>query len=157
MPVRAHFTHQVRGTPGGKVLKSRGPFLQKTDTLERDEIESVLAALPSKGSLTLRDRALLLFLYNTGARVQEVADLCMANIKFDPHPCVHLHGKGNKWPICPLWPEMASLLRRLFDEQPTTAPPDHPVFTSSRGRALTRFGIYKIVRRHTRHLIKSGS
>jgi site-specific recombinase XerD len=131
--------------------------LPETLFLERDEIESVLAALPSKGSLTLRDRALLLFLYNTGARVQEVADLCMANIEFDPHPCVHLHGKGNKWRICPLWPEMASLLRRLFDEQRTIAAPDLPVFTSSRGRVLTRFGIYKIVRRHTRHFIKSGS
>src|SRR5439155_3739892 len=33
--------------------------------------------------------------------------------------------------------------------------PDRPVFTSHRGQALTRYGIYKLVRRHTAHLTKT--
>jgi site-specific recombinase XerD len=123
--------------------------------LERDEIESVFASLPSKGCLALRDRALLLFLYNTGARVQEVADLRASNIEFDPHSRVHLHGKGDKWRICPLWNETASLLKRLLDQ--TDGTPDRPVFTGRQGRALTRFGLYKIVRRHTQHIVKHAS
>jgi site-specific recombinase XerD len=151
LPERLLQAQQVMAIPTKRVQ------LPETFFLERDEIESVLAALPSKGSLALRDRALLLFLYNTGARVQEVADLCIANVEFDPHPCVHLHGKGNKWRVCPLWPETVSLLRLLFDEQANIAAPERPVFTSSQGRALTRFGIYKIVRRHTRHIVKRGS
>lgn len=43
--------------------------------LDRSDIETLFADFPTKGQLILRDHTLLLFLYNTGARVQEVADL----------------------------------------------------------------------------------
>lgn len=124
----------------------------RTFYLEREEVEQLFARLPSAGRYALRDRTLLLFLYNTGARVQEVADLRVANLEFAPQPRVRLHGKGDKWRVCPLWDETVVLLKRLLTEQTSNA--DAPVF-SARGRPLTRFGIYKIVRRHTRHLIKN--
>lgn len=123
--------------------------------LDRDEVQDVFARLPASGPYALRDRILLLFLYNTGARVQEVAELRRRHLDLDHHR-VHLHGKGDKWRICPLWQESVSLLRQLLDEPPQ-APPEQPVFTSQRGQALTRFGIYKIVRRHTAALGKRGS
>jgi hypothetical protein len=66
----------------------------ETVHLEREEIESTLASLPSTGRRALRDRAPLLFLYNSGARVQEVADFRAVNIQFGPNPSVHLHGQG---------------------------------------------------------------
>ncbi len=131
--------------------------LPETFFLERDEIEGIFARLPSRGRFALRDRTLLLFLYNTGARVQEVADLRMANIEFTPQSRVHLHGKGDKWRVCPLWTETASLLKRLLGESSGIPAPDRPVFTAYRGHSLTRFGIYKIVRRHTQHLTQRGS
>ena len=56
----------------------------ETIFLERDEIEGTLAALPADGRYALRDRALLVFLYNTGARVQEAADLRASDVHFDP-------------------------------------------------------------------------
>ena len=129
----------------------------ETIFLERDEIEGTLAALPADGRHALRDRTLLLFLYNTGARVQEVADLRANDIRFDPSPCVHLHGKGDKWRVCPLWNETASLIKTLLAELERGPRPDQPVFTGPRNAALTRFGIYKIVRRSTKHVIKHGS
>ena len=125
----------------------------ETFFLEREEMQSLFASLPSKGSSALRDRVLLLFLYNTGARVQEVADLRYKNLELDGQPRVHLHGKGNKWRVCPLWKETVVLLKELVSEQNTD--PECAVFTSLQGQALTRFGIYKIVRRHTRSLLKS--
>jgi site-specific recombinase XerD len=125
----------------------------ETFFLERDEMQSLFASLPSKGSSALRDRVLLLFLYNTGARVQEVADLRYKNLELNGQPRVHLHGKGNKWRVCPLWKETVVLLKQLVSEQNTD--PERAVFTSLQGQALTRFGIYKIVRRHTRSLLKS--
>jgi integrase/recombinase XerD len=125
--------------------------------LEREEIESTLASLPSTGRRALRDRTLLLFLYNSGARVQEVADLRAINIQFGPNPSVHLHGKGDKWRVCPLWEETASLLKRLLEERGTAGATDRPVFTGAHGSALTRFGIYKIVRRHTGQIMKTGT
>lgn len=115
--------------------------------LERDELEALFARLPAHGRTALRDRTLLLFLYNTGARVQEAADLTIDNVVLQPQPRVQLHGKGKKWRSCPLWPETARLLRELLDGRTAG-----PVFTAKHGCALTRFGIYKLVRRHTAHL-----
>jgi site-specific recombinase XerD len=122
-----------------------------TRFLERDEIDALFATLPAQGAHALRDRALLLFLYNTGARVQEVADLHVGDLELASSPRVRLHGKGDKWRTCPLWADTAQHLLRLLDQRATRAP-DTPVFASHQGRSLTRFGIYKLVRRHTRQL-----
>jgi len=126
----------------------------ETFFLEQDEMQSLFASLPAKGSAALRDRVLLLFLYNTGARVQEVADLRYKNLELQGQPRVHLHGKGDKWRVCPLWKETVALLKQLLAER-STHDPERAVFVSLQGLALTRFGIYKIVRRHTRSLLKS--
>ena len=115
--------------------------------LERDEIAQLLRGLPSRGRLALRDRVLLLFLYNTGARVQETADLRVEHLDLNEHPTVRLHGKGDKWRTCPLWGQTAELLRSLLDSQASPPTPGTAVFMA-RGAPLTRYGIYKIVRRH---------
>lgn len=124
----------------------------ETGFLERDEIDHLFAQLPTSGRAALRDRALLLFLYNTGARVQEVADLRGGNLRLELQPGVRLHGKGDKWRDCPLWPATAQLLTQLLAQHPAGVQPETPVFASVRGQPLTRFGIYKIVRRLTPHL-----
>ena len=122
----------------------------ETRFLERDEVEQLLACLPHEGRLATRDRALIVFLYNTGARVQEVADLRVGNLDLGEHPVVRLHGKGDKWRTCPLWHQSAELLTALLAAN--GADPSGPVFRSVNGEALTRFGIYKIVRRHAGEL-----
>ena len=119
----------------------------ETRFLERDEIEDLLRHLPAEGRLALRDRALLLFLYNTGARAQEVADLRIEHLDLGAHPLVRLHGKGDKWRTCPLWHQTARLLHDLLDSTAPPPTPQTPIFCA-RGRPLTRFGIYKVVRRH---------
>jgi integrase/recombinase XerD len=121
--------------------------------LERDEIESTLAVLPTQGRYALRDRTLLVFLYNTGARVQEASDLRISDVSFDPSPRVNLHGKGDKWRVCPLWEETAMLLKRLMAE-PSGNDSTRPVFVGAKETALTRFGIYKVIRRYTKHIVK---
>lgn len=133
--------HRVAGIP----IKRASP--PQTRYLERDEVEAVFQHLPTQAPLALRDRALLLFLYNTGARAQEVADLQIGNLEFGEKPRVRLHGKGDKWRVCPLWKQSAQLLVELV--KGSSNAPDSPVFVSRTGRSLTRFGIYKIVRRHT--------
>ncbi|MBO8129882.1 MAG: tyrosine-type recombinase/integrase [Peptococcaceae bacterium] len=118
-----------------------------TSFLERDEVEDLLRHMPREGPLALRDKTLLLFLYNTGARVQEAADLRVEHLDLGEHPRVHLHGKGDKWRICPLWDRTAELLRALIESFDPLAVAQSPVF-AAHGRPLTRSGIYKIVRRH---------
>jgi integrase len=82
-------------------------------TLEHDEIETLFRTLPRDGILAVRNRALFMVLYNTGARAQEVADLKVEDVDLDGPLRVRLHGKGDKWRSCPLWPETAELLKRL--------------------------------------------
>jgi len=119
----------------------------ETRFLERDEMQDLLRQLPRDGRLALRDRVLILFLYNTGARVQEAADLRVEHLELGDYPLVRLHGKGDKWRTCPLWHQTASLLNVLLESLNQPPTPKTPVF-SAHGQPLTRFGIYKIVRRH---------
>ncbi len=142
---------QVAATP----VKRTSP--PQTVYLEHDEIDTLFSTLPSSGPLALRDHALLLFLYNTGARVQEVADLRVADLELSRQPRARLHGKGDKWRLCPLWNKTTCLLQQLLENTPTRSAPESPVFTSRNGSALTRFGIYKIVRRHTVKVVKKGN
>jgi integrase/recombinase XerD len=137
---------QVAGIPSKRVPPPETRFL------DRDQIATLFDQLPAAGRLALRDRTLLLTLYNTGARVQELADLRVEHLEFGAQPKVRLHGKGDKWRVCPVWAQTAQLLAELVNGGPPSALPTRPAFTSQSGRALTRFGIYKIVRRHTGQL-----
>lgn len=149
-PERLEQAQKVAAIPRKRVQPPETIFL------ERDEIEATLAALPADGRSALRDRALLVFLYNTGARVQEAADLRASDVHFDPTPRVHLHGKGDKWRVCPLWEETSALLKKLLSGHGPRCPPDRSVFVGVRDEALTRFGIYKIIRRYTTEVVKKG-
>lgn len=124
----------------------------ETHYLERDEMQALLAHLPRTGRHALRDHALLLFLYNTGARVQEAADLRAGHLHLADPPVVRLHGKGDKWRTCPLWVQTTQLLTQLLNSDSPPPTGDTPVFRAATGQPLTRSGIYKIVRRHAGHL-----
>jgi len=129
----------------------------ETHFLEREEVQSLLKRLPRAGRHAQRDRTQLLFLYNTGARVQEVADLQVLNLDLGDQPSVQLHGKGDKWRACPLWAETVKHLRSLLDQPARPCEQAKPVFCSRPGVALGRFGIYKIVRRHGAVLDTKGA
>lgn len=141
---------RIAAIPGKRVPPAEMRFM------DRDEVQALFASLPASGELALRDRTLLQFLYNTGARVQEVADMLRKNLELDSMPLAHLHGKGDKWRTCPLWKETARLLKDMLAER-KTAESDSAVFVSQHGRPLTRFGIYKIVRRLTHTLDKPAT
>lgn len=124
----------------------------ETFFLERDDVQALFTALPTQGRHARRDRALLWFLYNTGARVQEAVDLRWRDLDLQPSARVRLHGKGDKWRTCPLWAETAGHLAGLRADHTALPAPDQAVFTARRGAPLTRFGVYKLVRRHTQRL-----
>jgi len=115
--------------------------------LERAEMESLLARLDRRTPRGRRDYALLAFLYNSGARVQEAVDLCVSALQLERPYQVRLFGKGRKERICPLWPETAGLLRALVAERGIARDPTAPVFVSAQGQPLTRYGVRHIVSR----------
>jgi site-specific recombinase XerD len=135
---------------GQRIMMIRGKRCCPPETffLEQDEVNQIFQSLSSEkeNRLSLRDRALLLFMYNTGARVQEIADLRSEQLDLDGLR-VRLHGKGGKWRMCPLWKETASVLREMLSQRERQ--PSDPIFFSTNGKSLSRFGIYKIVRKHT--------
>jgi site-specific recombinase XerD len=114
--------------------------------LEADEVRAILAR-PNPATVEGgRDYALLLFLYNTGARVSEAANLCWSDLELTAPRLVCLHGKGRKDRLLPLWRDTANALHRLrMGAQPDRQP---HVFLNRRGEALSRDGIAYILHRH---------
>ena len=96
--------------------------------MDAEEIAAVLRE-PDRSSLEgQRDHALLAFLYNTGARIQEALDVCPRAIRFESPAQVELFGKGRKSRICPLWPETVALIKALLRRLPRSD--DEPIFVN---------------------------
>lgn len=114
--------------------------------LDKPEIDALLAAPDRRRPQGQRDYALLLFLYNTGARATETAELTVGAVALDAAPSVRFLGKGRKTRTCPLWPHTTKILRQLLGGR-LEGPRDAPVFHSVRGEPLTRFGIHDLLAR----------
>jgi integrase/recombinase XerD len=111
--------------------------------LEKDEMEGLLAAPDQTTAQGQRDYAVLLFLYNTGARASEATNVSVADLALTHTPSVKLWGKGNKSRYCPLWPlTVHTLVALIGDREPTAY-----VFLNRSQRPLTRFGLHTLVER----------
>jgi site-specific recombinase XerD len=118
--------------------------------LEKEEMDALLATPDRNSNQGRRDHAVLLFLYNTGARADEVAHVQVGDLDLGQTPgrdssSVLIHGKGNKQRRCPLWAKTVNELLSLI----SGCPQSNNVFINRRGQPLTRFGIYAIVERYT--------
>src|SRR5438477_2449187 len=87
------------------------------DYLEYEEIDSILKAIDRTNPRGTRDYALLATMFNTGARVQEIADLRASDLQLTKPFQVRLFGKGRKERYCPMWPQTASVLRTFCKER----------------------------------------
>jgi len=110
------------------------------DYLEREEIDSTLKAIDRTTSKGSRDYALLATMFNTGARVQEIADLRVCDLQLTKPFQVRLFGKGRKERYCPLWSQTAAVLRAFSKERSLDVRSEARVFLNHRGQPLTRFG-----------------
>ena len=108
---------------------------------ERPEISALLKAAGNGRRDAGRDYALLLFMYNTGARVQEAIGLRVEALQLERPYQVHIVGKGNKPRICPLWPDTVKALRALLSKRGIEGTPTAIIFANRRGEALTRYGV----------------
>src|SRR5207245_2834622 len=109
------------------------------------QVNAILDAAKTDSPRGRRDYALLLFLYNTGARVQEVADARVTWLTL-LSPCkVQLLGKGRKLRTCPLWDSTACHLRRLIEARGLRPDQNDHLFVNHHGRPLSRSGITDII------------
>jgi site-specific recombinase XerD len=107
--------------------------------LTRTEMQALLATPDPSTWTGRRDHALLLTLYNSGARVSEVTALRRRQVCFGTRTFVQLTRKGRKERTVPLWPETARVLKAWFDELGDDAGPT--AFPNARGKALSREGV----------------
>jgi site-specific recombinase XerD len=115
------------------------------DYLEYEEIESILQVIDRTTAQGARDYALLATMFNTGARVQEIADLRFRDLQLNKPFQVRLFGKGRKERYCPIWPQTASVLRSFCKAREPESQPEAHVFLNHRGAPLSRFGIRHIL------------
>jgi integrase/recombinase XerD len=142
-PEHIRWCGEVRAIP---VKKAPRPLVTY---LEKKEMDALLAAPDVSTAQGRRDHAVLLFLYNTGARADEVAHVRIADLDLGQTPCrdpssVLIRGKGNKLRRCPLWARTVNELIPLVSGR---APSEH-VFLNRREQPLTRFGVHALVERY---------
>src|SRR6185437_10078964 len=87
------------------------------DYLEYEEIDAILKTINRTTLQGSRDYALLATMFNTGGRVQEIADLCACDLQLTKPFQVRLFGKGRKERYCPLWPQTAAVLRAFCQQR----------------------------------------
>ncbi len=140
-PEDVEWSRQIQLIPFKKSQKTLISYLEKF------EIDALLDAPDKKTEQGIRDYALLLFLYNTGARSDEAAQLIVENLTIDPEKkhlsSVLINGKGNKLRRCPLWQQTVYELSQLISGREQH---EH-VFLNRCKQPLTRFGIYNTVKR----------
>ena len=142
-PEHVAWCGQIRVVPPKRAPRSCITYLEKP------EMDALLEAPNRFTEQGRRDYALLLFLYNTGARADEVAqatigDLTLAQSSSKEHSLIQVHGKGNKLRRCPLWPQTVAELAPLIGSRSGT----RHVFLNRRGEPITRFGIHTMVERY---------
>ena len=126
--------------------------------LSKDELAEILAQPDLRTPEGRRDAVLLSVLYDTGARVQELVDLSVGDVRLDPPAQLRLLGKGRKMRAVPLMGNTTQLLRDYIQENHLD-PSEHfdkPLFHNARHERLTRSGVryilhkYVVLARNTR-------
>ena len=111
--------------------------------LSFDAIQAILAQPDTESQNGLRDLALLSLLYDTGARVQELADLTIADVRLEHPATIKLTGKGDKSRIVPLMNGTQEILHIYLSANNLLQAHlrRNPLFTNRSKQKLTRAGI----------------
>ncbi len=143
-PARMACCQDILAIPAARHDQPAVPHLSVVQTRE-------LLAAPDRSTRTgRRDATLLATLYDTAARVQELADLTVRDIRLDHPAMAALTGKGHKTRHVPLDANTAALLAAYLVEQQLdhAGRDDHPVFFNQRRAKLSRGGIAWILRKY---------
>jgi len=118
--------------------------------VSKEELTEILTQPDLRTSDGRRDAVLLSVLYDTGARVQELIDLSVGDVRLDPPAQLRLLGKGRKMRAVPLMDNTVQLLRDHLQENHLDRPDhfDKPLFQNARHQRLSRSGIRYILQKY---------
>jgi site-specific recombinase XerD len=118
--------------------------------LTPDSMQKMLAQPNCDDKFGFRDAVLLTLMYDSGARVQEICDLCVGDVRLEPPYTATLRGKGEKVRCVPLMAGTGELLRRYVELYNLGASykNSYPLFTNHQHTALTRAGVAYILKKY---------
>lgn len=143
MPENLFELQRILGISSKKVTKTIVPYLTE------DELKILFQQPDTKTRQGKRDLVLLVLMYDSAARVQELADLRVKNIRLNSPAVITLHGKGNKTRHVPILGRTKELLAGYLEDHKKhawgVAIADTPVFFNQKHQQLTRWGISYIL------------
>ena len=116
-------------------------------SLTHEQVDAIIGAIEPHDLWGLRDHAVHLLLYNTGARVSEIVNLKIDDLHMEEPYYVSLTGKGNKQRYVPIWDKTVVAIKLYLDHrnqryhQPT-------LILNQKGKPISRFGIAHIVKKY---------
>lgn len=141
---------QVTGVLAIRQKKTPAP---QPDHLTGDEVKMLLAEPGTASARAVRDTVLLALAYDTAARVQELCDLDIADIRRANPMTVVIRGKGSKIRYVPVMDPTAQLVADYLDHRdrhPGVGADADPLFAGPHHSRLTRSGVAKLLARHVR-------
>ena len=118
--------------------------------LDPDCVKAILSQIDTTGKFGRRDMVLLSLMYDSGARVQEICDLRVRDIRIDKPHTVTLTGKRRKIRFDPIMASTADVLSKYLVENKlnTTDKLDYPLFVNHQRQKLTRAGVTYILKKY---------
>jgi site-specific recombinase XerD len=136
-PELMHLNETVQAIRQKKTRQTPPPSM----TLE--EVGAILAVPDPSRLIGARDKALVQLMYQSGGRVQEIADLRIQDIRFDTPATVTLTGKGNKTRVVPLREETLTALTHYLELREQSGIQSEHLILSNKAQPMTRFGIWR--------------
>ncbi|MFC1523060.1 tyrosine-type recombinase/integrase [Elusimicrobiota bacterium] len=132
-----------------RAIPTKKSSAAKLDFLTKEELKLVFGQIDTQKPDGFRDLAMFTYLYNTGARSQEVADTRISWLDFASQT-VFITGKGNKERVVPLWATTIKAIETYLNQyrRRPRLPGQDFLFINQRGGGFTRFGIRCIVKKY---------
>lgn len=153
--VRSLFTYIGRQTPELLLhahqvcgINMKATEEKTIEYLTSEELAALTGSIDPNTNLGVRDYALVLLLFNTGARVSEIVNLKIDDIVLTGSPKINILGKGNKPRACVLWDDTVHALRAHIELRSPRKADDEHVFLNAVGDPLTRFGVTHILKKY---------
>lgn len=131
------------------------PYKKSTRTvvpyLSEEQMKILLSQPDGKKWSGFRDKVMLSVLYDSGARVQELVDLRVKDVRIEAPAVITLHGKGDKIRQVPIMSSTASLLKNYLEKyKPVSgiAKGDQPLFVNQKKQSLSRWGVTYIINKY---------